>query len=390
MTRIWPGGTIGVIGGGQLARMLALEARRMGYRVAVLDPDSEGPAGQVADIRVEGAFDDLEAAKTLARHSDVITLDTEHVPADLLEQLETVKPVRPAAHVLRIVQDRLEQRRFLEAHGIPQVRHAYVTDTESLHAAAKAVGFPAVLKTRRSGYDGKGQARVDSPRELAGAWSALGGTPSVIESFVAFEREVSVLLARDLDGNVRFHPLAENRHRQHILHASRVPARIPAALASQAEKVGARIASALGHVGMMAIELFVTREGELLVNEIAPRTHNSGHYTFGACATSQFEQHVRAICGLPLGDSALLRPAVMLNLLGDLWTDGSPDWSTVLSHPAARLHLYGKSRSSPGRKMGHVLILGDDADRANSIAEVIAAGLESGVARQPRDREWTS
>lgn len=389
MTRIWPGGTIGVIGGGQLARMLALEARRMGYRVAVLDPDPEGPAGQVSDIRVEGAFDDLDAAKILARHSDVITVDTEHVPAELLEQLEAVRPVRPSAHVLRIVQDRLEQRRFLAAHGMPQVRHAPVADAESLRAAAETVGFPAVLKTRRSGYDGKGQVRVDSPHELADAWRALGEAPAVIESFVDFEREISVLLARDLDGNVRFYPIAENRHRRHILHASRVPARISAVLVSRAEEIGARIASALGQVGMMVIELFVTRKSDFLVNEIASRTHNSGQFTFGACATSQFEQHLRAICGLPLGDPALLRPAVMLNLLGDLWTDGSPGWRAVLSHPAARLHLYGKRRFSPGRKMGHVLILGEDADRANSVAEIIAAELEAGTARQPEDREWT-
>ena len=389
MNVVWPGGTIGIIGGGQLARMLALEARRMGYRIAVLDPEPEGPAAQVADICVTGAFDNLEAAETLAEHSDVITLDTEHVPAELLERLETMKPVRPSANVLRIVQDRLEQRRFLEAQGVPQARIAPVSDAESLRAAASVVGFPCVLKTRRSGYDGKGQARVDRGDELDDAWRALGEAPALIESFVDFEKEISVLLARDLDGKVRFHPIAENTHRRHILHTSRVPARIPAELVSQAEKLGARIASALGHVGMMAIELFVTREGGLLVNEIAPRTHNSGHYTFGACATSQFEQHVRAICGLPLGDPSLLRPAVMLNLLGDLWRDGSPAWRTVLSHPTARLHLYGKKRASAGRKMGHILILDDDIHDADEVAETIATELERNVATLPGGRAWT-
>lgn len=389
MNVVWPGGTIGIIGGGQLARMLALEARRMGYRIAVLDPEPEGPAAQVADICVTGAFDNLEAAETLAEHSDVITLDTEHVPAELLERLETMKPVRPSANVLRIVQDRLEQRRFLEAQGVPQARNAPVSDAESLRAAASVVGFPCVLKTRRSGYDGKGQARVDRVDELDDAWRALGEAPALIESFVDFEKEISVLLARDLDGNVRFHPIAENTHRRHILHTSRVPARIPEELVSQAEKLGARIASALGHVGMMAIELFVTRQGGLLVNEIAPRTHNSGHYTFGACATSQFEQHVRAICGLSLGDPSLLRPAVMLNLLGDLWRDGSPVWSTVLSHPTARLHLYGKKRASAGRKMGHILILDEDIQDADEIAETIATELEKSVAVLPGGRAWT-
>ncbi len=389
MSQICPGGTIGIIGGGQLARMMALEARRMGYRIGVLDPDPEGPAAQVADFCVTGAFDDLEAATTLAARSDVITIDTEHVPAELLEHLEAMKPVRPAASVLRIVQDRCEQRRFLEAQRVPQPRNAALSDAESLRAAATVVGFPCVLKTRRSGYDGKGQARVGCVEELEDAWRALGQPPALVESFVDFEKEISVLLAHDLDGNVRFYPIAENTHRRHILHTSRVPARIPVELVAQAEKLGAGIASALGHVGMMAIELFVTREGSLLVNEIAPRTHNSGHYTFGACATSQFEQHVRAICGLPLGDPSLLRPAVMLNLLGDLWWDGLPVWHAVLSHPTARLHLYGKKRPAAGRKMGHILILDEGDQDADEIAEAIAAELERAVVAGPGECAWT-
>ena len=366
--------------------MTALEARRMGYRIAVLDPDQEGPAAQVADFFVAGAFDNLEAARALAARSDVITLDTEHVPAEILEQLEAIKPVRPAASVLRIVQDRREQRRFLDAQGVPQTRNAAVSDAESLRAAAAVVGFPCVLKTRRSGYDGKGQARAGCVAELEEAWKALGHPPALVESFVDFEKEISVLLARDLDGNVCFYPIAENRHRRHILHTSRVPARIPVELVAQAEQLGARIASALGHVGMMAIELFVTREGGLLVNEIAPRTHNSGHYTFGACATSQFEQHLRAICGLPLGDPSLLRPAVMLNLLGDLWRDGLPDWHAVLSHPTARLHLYGKNRPAVGRKMGHILILDQEGQDAGQVAETIEADLERPIAARPGER----
>lgn len=381
MTRVFPGETIGVLGGGQLGRMLALEARRMGYRIAVLDPEPESPAAQVANIHVRGAFDDTAAAEKLAGHSDVITLDTEHIPFALLERLETLKPVRPSARVLRIIQDRLEQRRFLEAQGAPQVRYAPASDVESLRAAADAVGFPLVLKTRRSGYDGKGQARASRPGELTGAWKTVGEGAVVLESFVDFEKEVSVLLARDVDGNVRFHPIAENVHRHHILRTSRVPARISEKLAAQAQALGARIASALEHVGMMAIELFVTREGSLLVNELAPRTHNSGHYSFGACATSQFEQHARAICGLPLGDTSLLCPVVMLNLLGDLWRDGSPSFSSVLTHPAAHLHLYGKRRALPGRKMGHVLILGRDVEQAGALAETIAEELERGSPR---------
>jgi 5-(carboxyamino)imidazole ribonucleotide synthase len=361
----------------------------MGYRIAVLDPDPESSAAQVADISVTGAFDDVEAAKTLAAHSDVITLDTEHVPADLLEQLETLKPVRPSSKVLRIIQDRYEQRRFLDTRGAPQPRHAPLADTEDLHASTDKVGFPCVLKTRRSGYDGKGQARASRLEELDDAWRALGRVPAIIESFIDFDKEISVVLARDLEGNLRFYSIVENTHRRHILHTSRVPARIPQELVSQAETLGAQIALALGHVGVIAIELFVTREGGLLVNEIAPRTHNSGHYTFGACATSQFEQHVRAICGLPLADPSLLRPAVMLNLFGDLWRNGPPDWRSVLSKPTARLHLYGKKQASAGRKMGHVLILADDVHDAEKVAETIEAELERDAGTRSGGATWT-
>lgn len=386
MNAVWPGGTIGIIGGGQLARMMALEARRMGYRVAVLDPAPDGPAAQVADHVVRGALDDVAAAETLAEYSDVITLDTEHVPAELLEQLETTTPVRPPAAVMRVVQDRGRQRHFLHARGVPQPPTAVVSDAESLGAAARAVGFPCVLKTRRSGYDGKGQVRVGREEDLEGAWRALGHAPAVLEAFVDFEKEISVLLARDLDGHVRCYPIVENTHRDHTLHTSRVPARIPAMVRSQAEALGARLASALGHVGVMAVELFLMRDGRLLVNEIAPRTHNSGHYTFGACMTSQFEQHVRAICGLPLGDPSLLRPAVMANLLGNLWENGPPRWQAVLSHPAARLHLYGKQRPAPGRKMGHILVLDEDAERAMRLVDDMVRELEPDAVARMADR----
>ncbi len=383
MSPILPGSTIGIIGGGQLARMMALEARRMGYRIAVLDPDPTGPAAQVADVCITGAFDDLAAGRRLAACSDVVTIDTEHVPADLLQELAALTPVRPSANVLRIIQDRQTQRSFLAEHQIPQTRYATISSPLTLREAADVVGFPCVLKTRRSGYDGRGQARAAQLGELEAAWNVLGQPPSVLESLVDFEQEVSVLLARDLHGHVRFYPVAENVHRHHILHTTRVPARVSPEIESQAERLGEKIAAALGHVGMIAIELFVTRDGELLVNEIAPRTHNSGHYTFGACATSQFEQHLRAICGLPLGDPSLLSPAVMLNLLGDLWQDGSPDWPTALSHPGAHLHLYGKERASAGRKMGHILVLDHDPQRAFEAVETIAIKLDRGVTSQP-------
>jgi len=380
VTPLSPGATIGIVGGGQLGQMIALEAKRMGYRVAVLDPDADCPAAAVADTHVAGALDNVQAARALAAYCDVVTLDTEHVSADLLQELEDVTVVRPSPHVLRVVQDRLTQRRFLESCGLPQVRYSPIEVDSDIAVAASDVGFPCVLKTRRNGYDGKGQARARSVAELDAAWHELGRVPSIVEAFVRFDKEVSVLLARGLDGEIRFYDIAENVHRRHILHTTHAPADIATALVTQARQIGERIASELGHVGMLAVELFVTRDGEILVNEIAPRTHNSGHFTFGGCVTSQFEQHVRAICGLPLGDTSLLRPAVMLNLLGESWAGGSPDWLHVLSYPSTRLHLYGKKRPSVGRKMGHVLVLDESVEGAQRVAESIALALQPDVA----------
>ncbi|MFT5442696.1 MAG: 5-(carboxyamino)imidazole ribonucleotide synthase [Myxococcota bacterium] len=377
MKPIWPGATIGIIGGGQLGRMIALEAKRMGYRIAVLDPDADGPAAQVADIHIAGALNNVEAARELADCSDVVTIDSEHVPADLLRELESHTEVRPSADVLEVVQDRLQQRRFLEMNGLPQVRHASVSSIADLENAASKVGFPAVLKTRREGYDGKGQVRVESHAELIEAWDRLGRVPAMLEAFAHFDKEISAILARGLDGEIRFFTVAENKHRQHILHITHAPASISPSLATRANEIGARIATALGHVGMIAVELFVMNDDHLLVNEIAPRTHNSGHYTFGGCATSHFEQHVRAICGLGLGSPSLLRPAVMLNLLGEHWRDGEPSWSDLLAHPSAQLHIYGKKKASIGRKMGHVLVLDDEMKRAQEIVESIVQRLDS-------------
>jgi 5-(carboxyamino)imidazole ribonucleotide synthase len=376
VTRLWPGATIGIIGGGQLARMMAVEARRMGYRIAVLDTDADAPAVSIADIHVAGALDDVRAARELAACCDVVTLDTEHVPASLLRDLEQITRVHPSSEVLRVVQDRLTQRLFLEACGLPQVRHASIAAASDIAPAARKVGFPCVLKTRRDGYDGKGQARARTLAELESAWDELGRVPTVVEAFVRFEKEVSVLLARGVEGKTRFYAIAENVHRRHVLHTTQAPAGISSAVVTQAEYIGSRIASELGHVGMLAVELFVTGNGELLVNEIAPRTHNSGHYTLGGCVTSQFEQHVRAICGLPLGDTSLLRPVVMLNLLGDHWLHGGPDWGKIVDHPSIRLHLYGKKRAASGRKMGHLLVFGDSSEGARCLAESVSLALQ--------------
>jgi 5-(carboxyamino)imidazole ribonucleotide synthase len=369
---ILPGGTLGILGGGQLGRMMALAARRMGYRVLVLDPSAKCPTAQVADGVVIGALDDAIAAKRLAEQVDVITLDTEHVPWTLLDQLESITPVRPKASVLRTIQDRQTQKQFLDELGLPQARWAPAADVDQ---ALAAVGRPAIVKVRRAGYDGKGQVRIDPASEARVEFAKLKGEPAVAEELVRFTREISVILARGVSGEIRIYPLAENVHRRHILHTTRAPASITAAGRKRAEEIGVTVAEALDHVGVIAVEMFELADGQLLVNEIAPRTHNSGHYTYGACSTTQFEQHVRAVCGLPLGDARALTGAVMVNLIGDLWRDGPPNWEVVLARPEARLHLYGKDAPAPGRKMGHVVLLDDDTDRALATAEQLIETL---------------
>jgi len=318
------------------------------------------------------------------------------VPADVLDALEPIAPVRPGASVLRTIQDRLVQKQFLDRIGLPQATWAPVDD---IHMALARVGRPAILKVRRAGYDGKGQVRVDPGTDersetVGGGGSAGGaggealrgidaealfgklrGEPAVAEEVVAFSREISVILARALDGQIRIYPIAENVHRRHILHTTRAPAPMTDAGRRRAQDIAVTIVNALGHVGVMAVEMFELSDGSLLVNEIAPRTHNSGHYTYGACATSQFEQHLRAVCGVPLGDPRALTGAVMVNLIGDLWSRGAPAWHEVLAHPEARLHLYGKDGPAPGRKMGHVVLLDDDTDRGLATAEALIATL---------------
>jgi 5-(carboxyamino)imidazole ribonucleotide synthase len=377
VSALGPGATIGILGGGQLGRMMAVTARQMGYRIVVLDPSPRCPTAQVADGFVIGALDDIDSARHLARQVDAITLDTEHVPAELLAELETLVPVRPGAAVLRTIQDRLVQKQFLDARGVPQAAWAPApADEDELRRAIDTVTqLPAILKVRRAGYDGKGQVRIERGDDPLAKLARLRGEPAVIEAVVPFTREISVVLARGLGGEIAIYPLAENVHRRHILHTTRAPAPMPAAQRARAEAIAVSIAEALGHVGVMAVELFELADGRLLVNEIAPRTHNSGHYTYGACATSQFEQHIRAICGQPLGDPRALSGAVMVNLIGDLWAAGPPAWHHVLARPEARLHLYGKDAPAPGRKMGHVTLLDEDTDRALATAELLIASL---------------
>jgi 5-(carboxyamino)imidazole ribonucleotide synthase len=278
------------------------------------------------------------------------------------------------------VQDRLAQRRFLDQVGVPHTPYAEVSTLAQLGEALDRLGRPAILKTRREGYDGKGQARIRVGDDPAQAWSRVGGAPSILEAFVPFEREISVLLARAADGSVAVYPVAENDHRNHILHTTVAPARVSGPAAAKARDISIAIAEGLGIVGMMAVELFALEDGQLLVNEVAPRTHNSGHFTYGGAATSQFEQHARAILGLPLGDTHLFGPCVMVNLLGDLWSRRDDVWRVVASNPMAHLHLYGKANATPGRKMGHVLLLDPDTDAALSWAEQFCAfGAEPSV-----------
>jgi 5-(carboxyamino)imidazole ribonucleotide synthase len=375
MAALLPGATIGVLGGGQLGRMMALAARRMGYRIVVLDPSARCPTAQVSDGVVVGALDDVAAARELAKQADVVTLDTEHVAPELLAELERITPVRPSASVLRTINDRQIQKQFLDRIGMPQAAWAPASDAGELAAALAKVGRPAIVKVRRAGYDGKGQVRIEPDADPAAETAKLRGAPAVAEELVRFAREISVILARGLGGEIRIYPIAENVHRRHILHTTRAPAPISDEQRARAEQIAVAIAEQLGHVGVIAVELFELPDGRLLVNEIAPRTHNSGHYTYGACATSQFEQHVRAVCGLPLGDPRPLSGAVMVNLIGDLWQAGPPAWQAVLARPDARLHLYGKDAPAPGRKMGHVLLLDDDTDRALGAAEMIISEL---------------
>jgi 5-(carboxyamino)imidazole ribonucleotide synthase len=349
-----PGRTIGILGGGQLGRLIAQAAKELGYRTAALDAAKDAPALQVVDVPVVGRVDDPAAARRLAEASDLVTLEWELIPAPVLEEVARLRPLYPAPAVLAVIADRLTQKRFLRKNEFPQTEYGEAADAKNLPY------YPLIVKRRRHGYDGKGQARLSSPDDAARA-AALFEEPCVWEKIVPFEKELSVILARGRRGETAVYPVAENLHRGGILHATRAPAQVPDEIAAKAVALAVKIAAALGHVGAMAVELFLLASGELLVNEIAPRVHNSGHYTLGACATSQFEQHVRAVAGLPFGSADLKAPAVMVNLLGDLWANGEPDWSALKAAPGLTLHLYGKSSARPGRKMGHYVVVGPSA-----------------------------
>jgi 5-(carboxyamino)imidazole ribonucleotide synthase len=374
MKAVLPGATIGVLGSGQLGRMFAIAARRMGYRVHTFSPDSDTPTGQVADREYEHAYEDLDAVREFARGVEVLTFEFENVPAESVEAAAAHAPVRPSGSVLYTTQHRLREKSFLARGGFPVARFKRVDGAESLRAALAEVGYPAVLKTAGFGYDGKGQTKLDSEADVEGALAALGGREAVLEAFVDFEREVSVVAARGQRGEFRHYGVFENTHRRHILDLSVAPAPLADETAREAAEIARSVLEDLDVVGVMCVEFFLTRAGQLLVNELAPRPHNSGHLTFDACVTSQFEQQLRAVCGLPLGATELLRPAAMANLLGDLWQAGEPDWRAAASFPAVKLHLYGKTDPRPGRKMGHLTALAPTPEEA---ARTVLAAREA-------------
>ena len=374
---ILPGATIGILGGGQLGRMTAMAARTLGYDIHALDPDPECPARGVVDRLVTARFDDADAAADLASNCDVVTLEIEQIATASLEAAARHAPVRPSAHVLGIVQDRARQKRWLTDNGFPLGPYAEVSDATALDAAARRFGA-LFVKANHGGYDGRSQVRVESVDDVASAWAALAGPSgnreAVAEQALQLESELSVMVARSPRGDMAVYPPALNYHERQVLSWSVIPAPLPPALVRRASDLARSIAEAIHLEGLLAVEMFHT-SGQLLVNELAPRPHNSYHETELACPTSQFEQLVRAVCGLPLGDTSIVRPAAIVNLFGDLWLDAPPRFDAALAEPMTRLHLYGKRVARPGRKMGHISAYGDTADEALQRAREAAARL---------------
>ncbi|MFO1320857.1 MAG: 5-(carboxyamino)imidazole ribonucleotide synthase [Burkholderiales bacterium] len=379
MTAVVPGAWLGLLGGGQLGRMFTMAAQSLGYRVVVVDPGDSSPAGAVADDHIRADYLDAAALGEVASRCEAVTTEFENVPAAALRHLADHCIVSPAAGSVAIAQDRIREKRFLNEAGLGTAPFAVIERESDLDALDGSL-LPGILKAARFGYDGKGQARVSSADEVRDAYRAMGGVACVLEKRLELECEVSVVVARGFDGEVVTFPVAENRHANGILDVSIAPARIPDALAAEARARTVRVAEALDYRGVLCVEYFVV-DGRLLANEIAPRPHNSGHYSIDACVTSQFEQQARVMCRQPLGDTRVLCPSVMVNLLGDLWAAGEPDWSRVLRHPGAKLHLYGKTEARPGRKMGHVTVLADDVEAALSAALDLQSALVAGAQR---------
>ena len=371
---ILPGSAVGVLGGGQLGRMFAIAARQMGYRVHTFSPETDTPTGQVSDVEITGSYDDLDAVREFAAGVSVVTFEFENVPAPTAQAAAERAPVRPDGSVLHTTQNRLREKTFLATHGFPVTPFRPVRGAADLRAAVDALGLPGVLKTAAFGYDGKGQVKVASLAEGEAALAKSSGTERVYEAFINFERELSVVAARGADGAFAHWGAIDNTHRNHILDLSVSPAGVPPEVELAAVQITRGILEQLDVVGVLCVEFFLGKDGKLMVNELAPRPHNSGHLTIDASVTSQFGQQLRAVCGLPLGSTHRLRPAAMANLLGDVWANGEPNWPAACAHPDVKLHLYGKAEPRPGRKMGHLTALAETPAQA---ANVVRAAREA-------------
>jgi 5-(carboxyamino)imidazole ribonucleotide synthase len=365
-TQVLPGATLGVLGGGQLGRMFCMAARTIGYHLVVLDPDPESPAGKIADLHIKAEYTDQSALDKLAEQCDVVTTEFENVPAASLRYLAEKTKVYPSAESLEIAQNRNVEKQFATSAGLKPAPHASILSEADIANAIEQIGVPAILKSATLGYDGKGQVVINREDELLPAYLSMGDVECVLEKKIDLTLEVSAIVARNTQGQSVCYPIIENEHRNGILHMSIVPARVDEVLAEKAKQQATQLADALDYIGILAVEFFISADGELLFNEMAPRPHNSGHYTKDACVTSQFEQQVRMMCGLEPGDTRLISPVVMVNMLGDLW---DPDWASLLSHHEIKLHLYGKKEARPGRKMGHFNVLASDVEEALSTAK---------------------
>jgi len=372
-----PGKSIGILGSGQLGRMSAMAAKSLGYRVVVYDANPDGPACSTADLSITAPFDDKETLSRFADEVDVVTVEFENIPVSVLEFLEGRVPVRPSASVIRICQDRVLEKEFLQQSGIPVAPFRVIRSATDLEKGMGDLNAPSILKTAALGYDGKGQIRLSPGDDSPSAWREIAAPCAVLEKRISFVSECSVICARAPQGELLSFPVQENSHHNGILDVTVAPASLTAAVAENAQKIAASIAEKLGVIGLITVEFFVLSDGSLMVNELAPRPHNSGHHTLETTLTSQFAQHIRAVCGLPLGPVELRSPGVMINLLGDLWKNGEPDWALLLREPGLFLHLYGKSGAKPGRKMGHFTLLGagdEVKDRSLLLRRQLARG----------------
>ena len=364
-----------MLGSGQLGRMFAISARLMGYRVHTFSPETDTPTGQVADLEINASYYDLDAVKQFARGVSVVTFEFENVPAETARAAAEHAPVRPDGSVLHVTQNRLREKTFLSGHGLPVTPFQPIRSLKDLQLGLEEFGCPAILKTAGFGYDGKGQVKLESKDQAESAYRSVPNQEMVLEAFVEFQRELSVVAARGMDGAIVHWGVIENTHANHILDISVAPAELPPAVSKQATEIARTVLEKLNIVGLLCVEFFLTNSGGLLINELAPRPHNSGHLTFDACVTSQFEQQLRAVCGLPLGSTEMFRPAAMANLLGDLWQTGEPNWAAACALPEIKIHLYGKLAPKPGRKMGHLTAMAETPHKALAIVRAAREAL---------------